>query len=69
MNWNVTLGDGSVRDVLYWPEATNFDEFAKIRGGNPILFPFNARVFDQGDIHFWRAAETSSTGHFEESIR
>lgn len=57
MNWNVTLGDGTVRDVLYWPEATNFDEFAKIRGGNPILFPFNARVFDQGDIHFWRAAD------------
>ena len=57
MNWNVTLGDGSVRDVLYWPENADFSDFARVRGGNPILFPFNARVFDQGDIHFWRAAD------------
>lgn len=57
MNWNITLGDGSVRDVLYWPEDADFNDFAKVRGGNPILFPFNARVFDKGDIHFWRAAD------------
>jgi galactose mutarotase-like enzyme len=57
MNWNLTLGDGSVRDVLYWPEEANFGDFAKVRGGNPILFPFNARTYDRGDIHFWRAAD------------
>lgn len=54
MNWNVTLGDGSVRDVLYWPERDPEGEFHRIRGGNPILFPFNARTFDAGEIHFWR---------------
>jgi galactose mutarotase-like enzyme len=57
LNWNLTLGDGSVRDVIYWPENADFADFAKVRGGNPILFPFNARVFDRGDIHFWRAAD------------
>jgi galactose mutarotase-like enzyme len=57
MNWHLTLGDGSVRDVVYWPEDADFADFAKVRGGNPILFPFNARVFDRGDIHFWRAAD------------
>ena len=57
MNWNVTLGDGSVRDVLYWPELNTLDGFHRVRGGNPILFPFNARVFDQGDIHYWKAAD------------
>ena len=57
MNWNVTLGDGSVRDVLYWPELPSLDGFERIRGGNPILFPFNGRTFDRGDIHFWRAAD------------
>ncbi len=57
MNWNVTLGDGSVRDVIYWPELKTADDFFKVRGGNPILFPFNARTFDRGDIHFWRAAD------------
>lgn len=57
MNWNITLGDGSVRDVLYWPENANLAEVAKVRGGNPILFPFCGRSFDRGEIFFWRAAD------------
>jgi galactose mutarotase-like enzyme len=54
MNWNLTLGDGSVRDVVCWPELGSLDEVHKVRGGNPILFPFCARSFDQGEIFFWR---------------
>ncbi|HVU23074.1 MAG TPA: aldose epimerase [Opitutus sp.] len=57
MNWHVTLGDGSVRDVIYWPELATLDDFPHIRGGNPILFPFCGRTFDRGDIYFWRAAD------------
>ncbi|MBX7122386.1 MAG: aldose epimerase [Opitutaceae bacterium] len=57
MNWNVTLADGSIRDVLYWPELSSLDDFHKVRGGNPILFPFNGRTFDRGEIHFWRAPD------------
>jgi galactose mutarotase-like enzyme len=57
MNWNLTLGDGSVRDILYWPEKADFAEIAKVRGGNPILFPFCGRCFDRGEIFFWRAAD------------
>jgi galactose mutarotase-like enzyme len=56
MNWNITLGDGSVRDVLYWPEVAALDGFEKVRGGNPVLFPFAGRSFDRGDINFWRDA-------------
>jgi galactose mutarotase-like enzyme len=57
INWNLTLGDGSVRDVIYWPENADFSQFPKIRGGNPILFPFSARTFDQGEQNHWRAAD------------
>ena len=57
MNWNLQLGDGTVRDVVYWPELKAIENFATVRGGNPILFPFNARTFDRGDIHFWRGAD------------
>lgn len=57
MNWHLTLGDGSVRDIIYWPELTSSENFFKVRGGNPLLFPFSARTFDRGDIHFWRAAD------------
>ncbi len=56
MNWNLDLADGSVRDVIYWPELKSMDEFAKTRGGNPILFPFGGRSFDQGAIYFWKDA-------------
>lgn len=55
MNWNITLGDGTVRDVIYWPELKTLDDFHRIRGGNPILFPFCARTFDRSEIHHWRA--------------
>lgn len=57
MNWNVELGDGSVRDVIYWPELKTFDTFGKTRGGNPILFPFSGRSYDQGELYHWRAAD------------
>lgn len=57
VNWNLALADGSVRDVVYWPETASLDGFQSIRGGNPILFPFSARSFDRGDIHFWRDAD------------
>ena len=57
MNWHVTHADGSIRDVLYWPELTEIDSIAKIRGGNPILFPFSARTFDRGQVFSWRGPD------------
>jgi galactose mutarotase-like enzyme len=57
MNWNIALGDGSVRDVIYWPELATLDGFHTVRGGNPILFPFNGRSFDNNEIYFWRGAD------------
>lgn len=54
MHWSLTLPDGSLREVLHWPEVDSLADIARLRGGNPILFPFNARTFDQGEIHFWR---------------
>jgi galactose mutarotase-like enzyme len=56
MNWNLAMGDGSVRDVIHWPEIGSIADFTKARGGNPILFPFSARTFDRGETGFWRDA-------------
>jgi len=56
MNWNLAMGDGSVRDVIHWPEIASMADFTKARGGNPILFPFCARSFDRGETGFWRDA-------------
>ena len=60
MNWNLTLADSSVRDVIYWPEIDKLDDFATVRGGNPILFPFAGRTYDRGEIYFWRDAAGKS---------
>lgn len=57
MNWHVELADGSMRDVLYWPEVSSLDNFHRIRGGNPILFPFSGRTFENGEIGFWRSPD------------
>jgi galactose mutarotase-like enzyme len=57
MNWSLEMADGSVRDVIHWPELASLDGFHKARGGNPILFPFCARSFDRGDGGFWRDAK------------
>lgn len=59
MHWNHARVDGTIREVIHWPELKDLAEssVAKVRGGNPILFPFNARTFDRGDIHFWRGRD------------
>ncbi|GAB5562354.1 MAG: hypothetical protein SynsKO_40010 [Synoicihabitans sp.] len=55
MHWNHARVDGSIREVIHWPDLAKLDApIAKIRGGNPVLFPFSARSFEAGEIEFWR---------------
>ena len=57
MDWKLTTADGNVREVIYWPEDADMSNLRKVRGGNPILFPFVARSYDQGQEGFWRTAD------------
>ncbi len=57
MNWNLRMSDGSYRDVIHWPEDADYNNFAKVRGGNPILFPFAARTYNKGKIGEWKDQE------------
>ncbi len=57
MNWHLQLADGSFRDIIHWPEMESLDDFAQVRGGNPVLFPFSARTFHQGTIYHWKDPE------------
>lgn len=57
MNWHLRLADTSVRDVIHWPEDADLTDIAKIRGGNPILFPFCARTYHEGTIGQWKAPD------------
>ena len=54
MNWNLRMADGSVQDVIHWPENADYSKFADVHGGNPILFPFSARTFHAGKIGQWK---------------
>jgi galactose mutarotase-like enzyme len=57
MNWHVELGDGTLRDVVYWPELKSLENFAKVRGGNPVLFPFAGRCFADGEMQYWNGPD------------
>lgn len=42
------------QDLLYWPDTADWSRPAKIRGGNPLLFPFIGRHFVEGNPGQWR---------------
>jgi len=57
MDWTIAMAVGQPRSVIHWPLNPELKNPAKIRGGNPILFPFVARTFDKGEIGFWRTPD------------
>jgi galactose mutarotase-like enzyme len=53
MSWNLNVA-GKEREVICWPYGTeDFTKLQKVRGGNPILFPFSARTFDGDKLGYW----------------
>jgi galactose mutarotase-like enzyme len=49
-----TIGE---REIIFWPEDADWSSAEKIvhtRGGNPILFPFIARHYVDGQLGKWR---------------
>jgi galactose mutarotase-like enzyme len=42
------------REIITWPENADWNQILKVRGGNPILFPFIARHFVDGKNELWR---------------
>jgi galactose mutarotase-like enzyme len=42
------------KQVIHWPDQADWSKPTKIRGGNPILFPFIARHMVNGEIGFWK---------------
>ena len=53
MSWFANMADGSVRDIIHWPEGADYDNIGKVRGGNPVLFPFCGRCHAEGETGFW----------------
>jgi galactose mutarotase-like enzyme len=45
------------REVIHWPATADWQNILKVRGGNPILFPFAARHFVDGKKDLWRDAQ------------
>jgi galactose mutarotase-like enzyme len=42
------------REIITWPNDADWSKVAKVRGGNPILFPFIARHFVDGKNELWQ---------------
>lgn len=43
-------------DILHWPADADWTRVPKVRGGNPLLFPFIGRHFVDGQAGKWRDA-------------
>ena len=54
LNWHINMSDGSVRDVIHWPEEPDYNSFEKTHGGIPILFPFTGICSESGNENQWR---------------
>jgi galactose mutarotase-like enzyme len=52
LSWHI---DG--KPVIHWPDVADWSQPAKIRGGNPLLFPFLGRHRVDGHIGRWRDAQ------------
>lgn len=55
LSWELHLSGDQKRGVIHWPKDGDLNNPAKVRGGNPILFPFSARTFHNGKIHHWKS--------------
>jgi galactose mutarotase-like enzyme len=44
------------REVIHWPDSADWTRVIKVRGGDPVLFPFVARHFVDGVNERWRDA-------------
>jgi len=42
------------REIITWPADADWTRILKVRGGNPVLFPFIARHFVDGKNELWR---------------
>lgn len=53
------------QSIIHWPneKIANWSNPAKIRGGNPLLFPFIARHMVDGEIGKWKSIEDESKIH------
>jgi len=52
LSWKI---DGA--PVIHWPDAPDWSQPGLIRGGNPLLFPFIARQWVDGQVGRWRDAQ------------
>jgi len=42
------------REIVRWPDDADWSRILKVRGGDPVLFPFIARHFVDGKPELWR---------------
>ena len=59
MSWRFSTKSQQTAEIITWPSNADLDKMPKVRGGNPVLFPFSARTFHNGQIGQW--ADANST--------
>jgi len=49
LSWDI-----GAEPVIYWPDQADWSQLARVRGGNPLLFPFLGRHRVDGRLGEWR---------------
>ncbi|TVP83036.1 MAG: aldose epimerase [Puniceicoccaceae bacterium] len=59
MSWHHTNNKEETCELITWPASAPLDRktIGKVRGGNPVLFPFSARTFCEKELGFWKASD------------
>ncbi len=52
----ILLWEHEGRQLIRWPDDADWSKYKKIRGGDPVLFPFVARHYVDGTNELWRDA-------------
>lgn len=59
VNWNISMADGAVRDVIYWDESAPLsgERFVSASGGMFVMFPFGGHSYANGERGFWKTPD------------
>lgn len=59
VNWNISMADGVVRDIIYWDENAPLSgaDFVSASGGMFPMFPFGGPSYFDGKKGFWKSPD------------
>ena len=62
LNWHINMSDGSVRDVVHWPEDIQESKLSTVKGGIPVL-SLRGKMLSGGERRFLETSNRRTQAH------